>query len=118
MNILDLQLEFKAEWEFIGDNECDDNLLTIKRVGIDSENENLTDFDEASEFLDEAILKESPNLEACENKECCCKALGHECDSLEAERGEYIIEEYNQDTDRLMWTGTRYTLRKDYYKGV
>lgn len=35
MNILDLQTEFKTEWEFIGDNECDRNLLTIKRAAFD-----------------------------------------------------------------------------------
>lgn len=35
MNILDLQYEFNSSWEFIGDNECDRNLLTIKRTGID-----------------------------------------------------------------------------------
>ncbi|HSH66703.1 MAG TPA: hypothetical protein VLB84_13140 [Bacteroidia bacterium] len=90
----------------------------MNNVCFDTENENLTDFDETSEFLDEAILKESPNLEACENKECCCQALGHECDSLEVERGEYIIQEYNEETDRIMWNGQRYVLKKDYYKGV
>jgi hypothetical protein len=33
-------------------------------------------------------------------------------------RGEYSIEEYDEAIDRLMWTGTRYVLKKDYYKGT
>ena len=41
MNILDLQYEFKTEWEFIGDNECDRNLLTIKRIGVDGSGQDM-----------------------------------------------------------------------------
>ena len=41
MNILDLQYEFKTEWEFVGDNECDRNLLTIKRIGVDGSGQDM-----------------------------------------------------------------------------
>lgn len=41
MHILDLQYEFNASWEFIGDNECDRNLLTIKRVGVDGSGQDM-----------------------------------------------------------------------------
>jgi len=36
MDILDLQDEFKAHIEFIGDNECDYNLLTVKHFKPDN----------------------------------------------------------------------------------
>lgn len=41
MHILDLQYEFKTEWEFIGDNECDRNLLTVKRIGVDGSGQDM-----------------------------------------------------------------------------
>lgn len=41
MNLLDLQYEFKTEWEFIGDNECDRNLLTVKRIGVDGSGQDM-----------------------------------------------------------------------------
>lgn len=41
MNILDLQYEFQSSWEFIGDNECDRNLLTIKRIGCDGSGQDM-----------------------------------------------------------------------------
>lgn len=36
MNILDFQDTFKVEFEFIGDNECDRNLMTITRKPYDA----------------------------------------------------------------------------------
>ena len=87
-------------------------------VCFDSDNLELKDVDEASKFLDDSLLKDSPNLESCENQECCCKALGHEYSSLEEEREEYHIEEYNPELDRIMCVGIRYVLKKDYYKAI
>ena len=87
----------------------------MNHVCFDSDNLELKDFDEASEFLDESLLKDSPNLESCENQECICASMGHECDSLEELREDYYITEYNEATDRIMWTGTRYVLKQNYY---
>jgi hypothetical protein len=42
MNILDLQYEFKTEWEFTGDNERDRNLLTVVRSGVDGLGKTIT----------------------------------------------------------------------------
>lgn len=89
----------------------------LNNICFDSLNLAYDHIDDISEYLDQAILKESPNLEACENQECCCKALGHECSSLEEEREDYSIEEYNEEADRIMWNGTGYVLKKNYYKG-
>lgn len=87
----------------------------MSNICFDSENLELNDFDEASQLLDESLLKQSPNLEACENEECACEEAGHECSSLDEERQEYTIEEYDEDIDRIMWAGTRYILRKNYF---
>lgn len=86
----------------------------MSNVCFDSDNLDLTDFDEASEILDECLLADSPNLESCENEECICASMGHECDTLESIREDYIIEEYDPQCDRIMWTGTRHVLKKDY----
>ena len=62
-------------------------------VCFDSDNQEFKSFDEAEEFL--------------------CRWLGED---YEEERGELEILEYDESIDRLMWTGTRYVLKKDYYK--
>lgn len=71
----------------------------MSNVCFDSDNQDFKDFDEASDELDNRLKD----------------IYGFGCD-LEAERQEYIIEEYNESNDRIMWTGNRNTLRKDYYK--
>lgn len=88
----------------------------MNNVCFGSDLKDMQNFEEASEWLEEVLLLESPNLELCENQECCCKELGHECDSLEAQREEYHIEEFNPELDRIMCVGITYVLKKDYFK--
>jgi hypothetical protein len=82
----------------------------MSNVCFDSHDHEFNDFHDACEYLDRMVEQELQSdgvnpLQATEKE-------------YNDYRGEYSIEEYNEETDRLMWTGTRYTLRKDYYKVI
>lgn len=85
----------------------------MNNVCFDSDNLNLTDFDEAMEVLDRhiEIQMREDGIEPYAHE-------GDESDQFGDYRGEYSIEEYDESIDRLMWSGTRYVLKKDYYKGA
>jgi hypothetical protein len=85
----------------------------MNNVCFDSENINLSDFDEAMEVLDREIeiQMRDDGIEPYTNE-------GDESDQFGDYRGEYSIEEYDENIDRLFWTGQRYVLKKDYYKAV
>ncbi len=80
-------------------------------VCFDSDNLDLKDFDHAMEILDHEIEKQmrDDGLEPYTHE-------GDETEDFGDYRGEYSIEEYDESIDRIMWTGTRYVLKKDYYK--
>lgn len=74
------------------------------------------DMDEASEWLDYCLRLEYAHT--CENEACMCESMGVDGYSLEKLREDYYIVEYDESLDRIMLTGMRYVLKKDYYKGV
>ena len=92
----------------------------ISNVCFDTENMDLPDFDTASEYLDRMVEHElsqdglNPYGEFADCKE------GYTADATDEDfeeyRGEYTIEEYREFIDRIMWTGTRYVLKQNYYK--
>ncbi len=92
-------------------------------ICIDSYNLAYDHIDDASEYLDRMVEQELaedglypygyPDDELEEG------FTAHATDEdFEEYWGEYSIEEYNESTDRIMWTGTRYVLKKDYYKAI
>jgi hypothetical protein len=80
----------------------------MNNVCFDSENKAYDHIDDASEYLDrmveEQLQSDGINPFQATEKE------------YNDYRGEYSIEEYDESIDRIMWTGTRYVLKKDYYK--
>lgn len=82
-------------------------------VCFNSNNLELTDFDEAMEVLDREIEQQvrDDGLEPFTYE-------GDEQEEFGDYRGEYSIEEYREGIDRLMWNGQRYVFKPDYYKGL
>lgn len=85
-------------------------------VCFGSDLKDFQDMEEASEWLDYCLRLEYGHT--CENEACMCESMGIDNDSLEELREDYLIEEYNEDIDRIMCVGIRYVLKKNYYKGV
>lgn len=92
----------------------------MNNVCFDTENHAYKSFDDASEYLDRMIEEElamdglNPYGENADIQEGFTRHANDE--DFEEYRGEYEIQEYNESIDRLMWTGTRYVLKQDYYK--
>jgi hypothetical protein len=82
----------------------------MNNVCFDSYDKAYDHIDDASDYLDRMVEEELASdginpLQATEKE-------------YTDYRGEYSIEEYDESIDRIMWTGTRYVLKKDYYKGI
>lgn len=71
-------------------------------VCFDSDLKDMQSFEDADEWLDEALRLECGNNDA----------------DLEELREDYHIEEFNPELDRIMCVGMRYVLKKDYYKAI
>lgn len=84
----------------------------MNNICFDSDNKDFESFEDASEYLDDCLRS------SCDYNECICESMGHECDNLEELREDYSIDEYNEETDRIMWNGTRYVFKQNYYKGL
>lgn len=76
----------------------------MSNVCFDSDSKEFTLMDDADIYLDTCLINhfadDYPSIEDC----------------FDAERGEYYIVEYNSDTDKLVWTGTRYRYVENYYR--
>ena len=81
-------------------------------VCFESKLEDFKTLEDADEFLDRRIEEELAHdgLEAYEEE-------GDITKDFSDYRGEYSIEEYDEDRDRIICVGIRYVLKKDYYKG-
>lgn len=86
----------------------------LSNVCFGSDLKDLKTFEDADEWLDEALRLEYGH--SCFDEECICESMGHECDSLEKLREDYSIEEYDEILDRIMCVGVRYVLKKNYFK--
>lgn len=91
----------------------------MNNVCFDTENENLTDFDETSEYLDRKIEEElamdglNPYGENADITEGFTRLATDE--DFNHYRGEYEIQEFDEEKDRTMYRGNRLVLIKNYY---
>ena len=94
----------------------------MNHVCFNSDSEDFKSFDDASEYLDRMVEQELINdgLNPYGNNVDCPENFTRTAsdEDFEEYRGEYSIEEYDESIDRIMWTGTRYVLKKDYYKAI
>lgn len=84
----------------------------MSNVCFESNEKEFDDFDATREYLANCIFD---NYSDCEDEYCVCEKCDPEGESFDANMGEYEVIEYNEETDRLMWTGTRYVLKQNYY---
>jgi hypothetical protein len=75
-------------------------------VCFDSDSRNFDCFEYAHEYLCHCVMDQMSSDGIDQDDD----------DSLYEYLNEYSVEEYDESIDRLMWSGTRYVLKKDYYK--
>lgn len=87
----------------------------MSNVSFESQDKHLDDFDACREYLYNCIFD---NYSDCKDEYCVCEKCDPEGMNFDQNTGEYEVIEYDESLDRLMWSGTRYVLKKDYYKGI
>ncbi len=82
----------------------------MNNICFDTCNKQYDHIDDISEYLDRMVEEElkSDGIDPFQATE----------KEYNDYRNEYSIEEYDETIDRIMWLGTRYVLKKDYYKAI